>query len=494
MVHACEVARLKLWDKTKLERHSVSCAVEIPRDSQVFTPPALAVAMVDAVRERNPAFWLEPAAGAGVFLEALRTRGCNLSSVTGLELDRSLKKTGEGFGRTHYGVDSLAWMRRTRAKFDAVIGNPPYVAISDLPSPLRQSALRVPDLEGEPIKPSSNLWSAFVLSAVRVLNQGGALSFVLPASWEYADYARQLREALPGYFETFHTFRSSTPLFREVSEGSVVILGTGFRKAHRYSARVKCAGIDAVCTALTDLKLTPRRSVGVASRPKRSVSGLPLRDFLSLRLGGVTGDTRYFCLTESDRIRNQLPISCLRPIVSRARHLRWATLSAAQWGMLRIGGEKVWLFRPTECTQMLPVVQRYLALEHELGGCARDRFKIQNRVPWYLTPLPSPVHGFLSGMSKRGPRISFACMRGLSATNTLYVVSFKCNLSPGMRRNIALQLLGNKVIDQLYDVQRHYAGGLRKLEPSDILGLRIEDPTTNPVSSFRYEEAFEASL
>jgi adenine-specific DNA-methyltransferase len=468
----------------------MSSRVSVPSGSQVFTPPELAQAMVNAVARTGVGSWLEPSSGTGVFLESLRACNFDPSSVTSLELDSSLNGKSAAFGKNYFGVEALQWIRRTPARFDAVIGNPPYAAISDLSNSLRKSALEVEDLSGRPIRASSNLWVAFVLSATRVLTEGGAMCFVLPASWDYADYARQLREELPLQFATFHTYRSAKPLFRGVSEGSVVILGAGFRKKHQYAARVKCTDIDALCGALADFRLT-RRDLSRVLPPRIVQSdGASLRDFISLRLGGVTGDASYFCLTEQERLKHGLPKSSVRPIVSRARHLRWASVSSEQWNDLRANGEKVWLFRPTSVAQSLPAVRRYLRLELEAGGCDRNKFKIKSRTPWYLTPLPRSVDGFLSGMSMQGPRISFSDMSGLTATNTLYVVSFKRNLSDGARRNIALQLLGDKVTDQLLDVQRHYAGGLKKLEPSDILGLAIDLPTRD-VSESRYRDAFE---
>ena len=51
---------------------------------------------------------------------------------------------------------------------------------------------------------------------------------MLPAAWEYANYAMPLRTALPRLFEHVHAYRSREPLFRVVQEGSVVLIARGY--------------------------------------------------------------------------------------------------------------------------------------------------------------------------------------------------------------------------------------------------------------------------
>ena len=464
----------------------------VPSGSQVFTPSALAEAMIGALGRTNACTWLEPSVGEGAFLNAMRSYGCDAESVTGLELDESLSALAPRFGSLHYGVEALGWMKSTQQKFDVVVGNPPYVSLSDVASEIQKAACSVTDPLGNRLRISANLWSAFVSASVDVLADGGAIGFVLPASWDYADYARVLRHELPLLFETFHVYRSERPLFKTVLEGSVVILGTGFRKPHRYTARIECTDLDSVCRALDDFQPSLGPSGARHSSDYQAPGGAQLRDFLTIRLGGVTGDAGYFTLSEERRRALGLPAAALRRIVSRARHLKWSSLGRLEWESLRDDGQKVWLFRPTESSASMVGVREYLQRDASQGGCNRESFKVSNREPWYQTPLPSRIDAFLSGMASRGPRLTFREFTGLTATNTLYVVAFKRSLDAGRRRNIALQLLSEPVLAQLAQVQRRYAGGLKKFEPSDLLGLRVEKPA-RPVGEAEYREVFERS-
>lgn len=429
--------------------------------------------------------------GAGVFLKAIEQSGVLSERVTGIELDRSLGEWRESFGQRLYGVEAISWMLDSGKSFDAIVGNPPYTSLSFVGDEVRAAVRSLCGLDGKPIRLSGNLWSTFLLASLRVLKPGGSMAFVLPAAWDYADYANCLRQQLPSRFETFHVFRSARPLFPSVTEGSVVILGTGYGLEHRYASRVNCRDLASVCSALSDFKVGERPVSASQGDDVRARSGVCLDGYLDIRLGGVTGDSKYFTLSERDRLSFGIPAFACRKIVSRSRHMRWPSIGKSEWEDLRDAGEKVWLFRPTPSALSHPNVANYLSRSASEGGCDRERFKISRRHPWYVTPLPSRADAFISGMSGRGPMIVFNNMPSLSATNTLYVVRFHKELSSGQQRNLALQLLNGRIGEQLWKLQRNYAGGMKKFEPGDLLKLRVEEPTRN-VSAREYAREFEA--
>ncbi len=372
------------------------------------------------------------------------------------------------------GTEALRWMRNTSLKFDAVIGNPPYASASELSQPIARSLQLVgaPDLE-EKISLTANIWLGFVLASINVLEPGGSLGFVLPAAWDYASYAARIRSWLPSQFESFGVFRSDTPLFKNVSEGCIVIVGHNYKAAHQYSARFECRNIDSICAALERFSVQFPICEGSASARSTVSESQSLRDLLDIRLGGVTGQATYFIFSESERLEFGLPVRAMVPVISKARHLRWPAITRERWRELLQLNEPIWLFRPRAADVGHPNIKAYLALRKDRGGCDRSRLKIKNRTPWHTTPLPANVDGFLSGMTSAGVRIVFSEMAQLSATNTIYTVSFR-SIVPKLRRfAIARYLIEGRGKDEIRSLQRHYAGGLRKLEPGDILSLRV---------------------
>jgi hypothetical protein len=219
-----------------------------------------------------------------------------------------------------------------------------------------------------------------------------------------------------------------------------------------------------------------------------------LRDIMTLRLGGVTGDASYFLLTESERLQRNLPVKAVRPVLSKARHLIAGELTRRAWERLRDGGERIWLFDPVPSLLTHCAVRTYLQLPPTSGGCRSDGFKIRNRHPWYRAPLPRYVDGFISGMAQSGPWICLRAMPRLNATNTLYTVRFRARLTPDEKAAWALSLLTSHARRLLKTVGRVYPDGLVKYEPGDLLDLPILVPAKVPGARVWYLKTVKTLL
>jgi hypothetical protein len=445
--------------------------------------------MVKAVGNSGKERWLEPSFGLGVFLHELNKAGVEKNSITAIDLETQVSPADD-YGSVSRGVDFLEWCHRTPERFSRIVANPPYVSILDLPDHARTAArnLVLPSGSGR-LPARSNLWAAFILGAVKLLKKGGAMSFVLPAAWEYADYAESIRNEVPSMFRDWHCFRCEEPVFPDVSEGSVVIVGRGFGEAHAATVRISCLRLEDLVAQISRLKdETSLSSTAVSvADPVRGAGDLLLADLVDIRLGGVSGDVGYFLLTESRRKELKLPVGALKPVLTKANHLRKAVVDRVAWEKLRDADARVWLFRPSGKICEHAAVQKYLELPTDQGGCNRQAKKVKNREPWYQVPLPRVIDGFLSGMCNHGPWIALNGMPGLSATNTLYTVSFKRPVAQVERAALALALLSTPVRSQLAAVCRRYAAGLAKFEPGDLQRLHIPqyEVRENPTVCYR---------
>jgi len=198
-----------------------------------------------------------------------------------------------------------------------------------------------------------------------------------------------------------------------------------------------------------------------------------LGNLVEIRIGAVTGDSDYFLMTQRERRQRNIPATACVPVLTRSSHLRSSTITRSKWANLRDSEERIWLFRPNGRDLKRESVQRYLALPDDKGGCQKHRFKIQIRKPWHRTPLPTNVDGFLSGMSSAGPWIAISQMPSLSATNTLYVVTFKKAKTLEEKSAVALSLLSTTARQALSSAARRYADGLLKYEPGDLKEIQV---------------------
>lgn len=446
-----------------------------PPSCKVYTPSNLAEAMVAGLGYGADDLWLDPCCGDGVFCRAVRKVAGSHTNITAIDLDQGAAAKACGT-RVVAGVDFLKWSRETNERFSKVILNPPYVALRRLSSALRRSAMCCTNLGGERVTGSSNYWYVFMLQSIHLVEQGGSIAAVLPAAWDFADYARPLRAGIGSLFASVEVHRCSEPLFESVQEGSVVIIARDRGAAGAVQHRFEYGGRDRFIEGLKAPNRVIAASTRLGERGGRAIATRQFRDVFSIRIGAVCGDSRYFVLSEDQRVTLRLPKSCVRPLLSKAMHASSAEVTRTTWETLLQSGERVWLFCPTAGMGSNGPVRSYLLRTEEEGGCRRNAYKVRCRSPWYRVALPPRADGFLSGMSARRPHIAWNQMRSLTATNTLYLVQCRNATVRKDRFAWGLAMLTTPVRNQLASKARVYADGLTKLEPSDFASLQLPVP------------------
>lgn len=462
-----------------------------PTSCKVPTPIDLANAIVSALGDKPEAIWLEPSHGDGSFLKALSQIGVSKNRIFALDLDTK-PEPSDALANTKRGIDFLRWAAKTDRRFDFIVGNPPYVSIKRLRPSLRRIASRVADVDGNPIGTRGNTWYAFVVSAIRLLNDGGSFAFVLPSSAEFAEYAAETRLALKNSFASLEIYRSRKSMFVGIQEGTVVAIARGYGQGPFTYRRCEFDDKASVVNALlrTD---SPRGRTCPKTVSSDAIAGIPFGDVAKIRLGGVTGDVTYFLMNEARRRELGLPTRAMTPVISKAKQLRSSVIDSTDWKSLRRAGERIWLFRPGEGDREHEKVRDYLTLTSRNGGCNKAAFKISRRDPWYQVPLPDQPDAFMSGMSQSGPWMSFNEMPGLNATNTLYVVTFHDRDSNEWYK-WALSMLTTIGQKQIHRMGRRYTDGLVKFEPGLISKVRL--PYMKSMKGYRaiYAHAIAALL
>jgi hypothetical protein len=419
-------------------------------------------------------FWLEPCCGKGAFLEALFNMEVPASRIMAIDLDDK-RCASDRLARTKRDTEFLGWSLSCTRRFSKIVGNPPFVSFRRLPERLQSVAEQLDCHWAGSSNGNSNLWFAFLRASLSLLKKGGSLGFIVPAAFDYADYAAALRSAMPKHFAEFEVHRCFKPLFDGVQDGCVVLIGRGYEMSNRSQIRYEYASAADLIRELGRRGST-KPIVAIRSRFDWTQPSVRLGKVMKVTIGCVTGDSQYFLLRESQRVRLQLPVSALRPVLTRARHLRTASVTEGYWKKLKTADERIWLFRPAKRHMKVASVRRYLHRRFAQGGCNRRNFKVKQRKVWYRADMPTTVDGFVSGNSGLGPWIALNYYPTLSATNTLYCVKFGEDMSRDEQAAWALSLLTKQFREQYAGKTRTYPDGLLKIEPGDLARLRVVRP------------------
>lgn len=168
----------------------------------VPTPPEIVDLMVGKLfHERSPrsgAALLDPGCGNGEFIEGVlrtcRMNGWPVPRVVGIELspDRARAARRKFAGQGEVEIRQSDFLQPSSERFDYIIGNPPYVAITGLDADERS---RYREAYGTAIG-RFDLYALFFEQALRLLRPDGRLVFISPEKFLYVETACPLRELL----------------------------------------------------------------------------------------------------------------------------------------------------------------------------------------------------------------------------------------------------------------------------------------------------------
>lgn len=367
-----------------------------------YTPRSAADFMADWVVRRDGEHVLEPSFGDGIFLRAIAAstarRDLSAVRVSGIEIDEEVSARAVRHDLIAAGDAYHAdFLTVPPFRVQAVIGNPPYVRLRHLANDQRNRALKAAEAAtGRAMDPAGSLWMPFVLHAMRFLDVGGRLAFVLPYDVTYVRYARPLWHALGGCFGSLVVVRTHERLFPELLQDVVILLAEDFGSctpAVRYRAfervddlvrdRVRVdetLRIDALQAGervFVNALLGPDLRHLLATRIARAT--VPARQLVTFNIGYVAGDKAFFHPTDLDRRGYELPPTSLHPSLTSARLLRGAGIKTSSLNASH--SDRLFLPDPKALTAG---ERRYIAEGVASGVSAR--YKCRIRDPWFVVP------------------------------------------------------------------------------------------------------------
>lgn len=469
-----------------------------------FTPAPIAEFMVRwAVRSSRDRI-MDPACGNAAFLLPVTHRLSELSSVevkAGLSASAGVPAAAEAAyiphvhgvdiheatakaaleaiaaagGTAHVTVDDFFNIAPAQ-RFDAIVGNPPYIRYQGFTGIARTRAREAALRAGVSLTALASSWAAFVIHSSQFLVPGGRLAFVLPAELLSVNYAGPVRRFLFEHFGCVELIMFEHQVFPD-AEADVVLL-----MASHYGGRTDSAVIRQVPdeTHLDDevvpLHWAPsdptEKWTGLLVEPETQATlsllverGLftPLSKWGDTKLGAVTGGNQYFALSPA-RVK-QLGLTrrdLVRISPPGSSHLRGLELSSSGLGVLSRAGKSTWLFYPRQ--PLSRAAAEYVEAGQRAG--VNQAYKCRVRSPWYKVPLLAVPDLFLTCMNADTPRLTTNSVRARHL-NSIHGVYLRGNTIELGQELLPLASLNSATLLHAEVTGRSYGGGILKLEPRE---------------------------
>lgn len=453
---------------------------------------------------------LDPSFGGGVFLRSACRRlvelgGSPPTQVFGVEVDPSAHsrvagELSDGFriaARNLLCSDFFALGDQILGRFDAVVGNPPFVRYQRFGGQTRERALRCAESQSVRLTKLSSSWAPFLVHSTATLREGGRLAMVVPFEIAHAAYALPLLNYLAGSFGrvTFLTFRNR--LFPHINQDTLLLVAED-RGSHptrlfwqdlpdiaslaeiRRRGRLPMPGsrcIDARSLSEGRERLVeyfvPGEVREVYRGLKRSHLTRRLGQIADVGIGYVTGANDFFHLSPEDAKLWDIPPAFLRPAVRRGRALRGLRFTRADWRHALQTGDAGYLLCVATEAGLPEGVRRYIR-NGEARGVAKA-YKCRVREPWFGVPHVHRPDALLSYMSGHSPRL-VANSAGAVAPNSLHILRLLPHMELG--RDVLPVLWQTSLTALSVEIEGHaLGGGMLKLEPTEAESVVVPWPT-----------------
>lgn len=482
-----------------------------------YTPTDLALFLTRWVMKREPKTILEPSCGDGVFLEALSLAGAGAAQITALELDavEAAKATNRArdlaVEAEVLSTDFLGWalteLRDGGKRFDAVVGNPPFVRYQYLPPAFQSLSEEIFAKFRCRFTKHTNAWVPFILASMALLKPGGRLAMVVPAEIIHVLHAQSLRTFLGEVCSRIVIVDPEEIWFEDTLQGAVLLMAEKKLNSSDLSQGLGLVPVRGRSFLNEDPEALFDRPIPINGRTVEAkwtrafldievrrlldkVEALPsvrrFADIADVDVGIVTGANKFFLVNDDDVKRFGLE-PWAHPMFGRSEHCPGVIYDKKQHkanGKAGLPSNFLWF--PNDEAGRDPKVAAYVKLGESQQ--LNTRYKCRIRKPWYTVPS---VYSSEIGMLKRShdaPRLILN-KAGAYTTDTAYRI--KSILLP------AEELVGsfmNPLTALSAELEgRTYGGGVLELVPSEIERLLIPVPALGQVDVNELDRAVRNS-
>lgn len=464
-----------------------------------YTDPLIATFLLKWVLNKRPTSILEPSCGDGVFFNCLQNLELgDLQEIYGFEIEPFELEKAKNQVHKLIGVksslnnqDFLEWFlsNPTMPRFDAAIGNPPFIRYQYLEKRQQLLAKEIFKLFDLKFTMHTNAWVPFVIACISLLKPGGRFAFVLPEELLHILHAESLRKFLASQCSKIMIVDPQELWFENTLQGAILVMA---EKKEDWGKKSKGVGI--VQTKSRDFLLNDPEEIfqNLNFQNGKVLSGKWMTAYLNqvekeayfelseskgvykfneiaeVAVGIVTGANRFFLVPDS--VVNAYDLKKYSyPMFGRSEHVKNLIFNAESLERNRkknLPTNFIWFKEDDNFSSLPKRVQEYIIFGEQEGY--HKRYKCRIREPWYCVPS---VYSTSLGMLKRShdfPKLIFNDVQAYSTDTSYRIKPVKFDAY-----SMVSSFINSLTVLSAELEGRHYGGGVLELVPSEIRKLVI---------------------
>ena len=449
---------------------------------QFATPRSLAMAItkdalsrVDLVRTA-----LEPSCGTGAFVSCLRECEPNIS-ITGIEKDPAV-----------FDIASKLWsepkstiihsdffdVAELSKGYDLLVTNPPYSRHHHLSSEEKNRYGSVVEkMTGKHLSQLAGLHAYFILAGTNALRSGGVASWLIPSELFSVNYGSAIRDYITSQVsvERVHFFDNGDLQFNDALVSSCVLI---LRKK-------PAADSDAVSITFGDFD-SPMKTIDVSIGYLRHIdkwqhllekqdysTSSTIGDFFKVKRGLSTGAESFYSKQREEWHNFGIADDWLIPVLPAPRNMH-DSLILGDCNGWPLSSDRALLNIPLSVPEdCLPgSVLAYLA---NCPDKVRNSYTAKHRKRWYSIEQREPAPIVCTYMSRSNAQpFRFIRNKTSAVVTTAYLCLYPRRPLTESQLDYACNMLNSIEPSILIASGREYGGGLRKLEPKELLSVPFD--------------------